>query len=101
MTAGYCVADLLAPVKEKINCHYVSLPHELLGFIYFLIFEYVFHRRIYKGAVGRTNLCQFNDPLEFFVSVAYSEYEDLFGRNEDMTETDIKLRNDYSIKFYK
>jgi hypothetical protein len=99
--SGYCVADLLQPITDKMSCHHYSVVHELLGFIYFLIFEFVYHRRVYKGAIGRSNFLQFRETIQFFVGVASCEYEDLFGKCEGMTDDEFKLKQENAVKFYK
>jgi hypothetical protein len=101
MQSGYFVTDLLAPVKDKLNCHHLSISKELLEFMYFLIFEYVHHRRVYKGAVGRSNFKQYMENIQFFVDVAKREYEDLFGIKEFMSESAVKVKHENTIKFYK
>jgi len=98
ITSGYSVGDLMAPVNTDFDFHNSTITAPLLGFMYFLLFEFVYHKQIYKGAVGRNKFPQCFDAIQFFIDVATDEYQFCFGVDDSMNAAD--QRNNI-LKFYK
>ncbi len=102
LKSGYCVGDLLATVDDEMGCHISTIPHQLLGFMYFLIFEYTYYQRIYKGATGRSMFILKKDVIQMFINIAEHECESCFGQSPDSENTAEVMRNKkFNIDFYK
>jgi hypothetical protein len=98
----YCVGDLMAPVTDEMGCHISKITPELLGFMYFLIFEYVFFQRLYKGAPGRAQFIQKKEVIQFFVDIAENECESIFAPLPDTsTPEEVESKKTLNIDFYK
>ena len=83
VTAGYNCGDLRKAVLSAADCHHKTIPSDLLGFMYFLLFEYFFKGEFYEGATGRHKFKQRRAAIAFFNDVAQAEYEDLFAEETD------------------
>jgi hypothetical protein len=102
LKSGYCVGDLLAPVHDEMGCHISTIPHQLLGFMYFLIFEFTYYQRIYKGATGRSVFILKKDVIQMFINIAEHECESCFGHSPDScTPAEVKRNKKFNIDFYK
>ena len=86
----YNCGDLRRRVELAEHCHHFTVPFELMGFIYFLLFEYVFRGACYDTATNRRKLLQRKAPIKFFTDVAEMEYEELFS-DDTVHEDDIKM----------
>lgn len=47
-----------------------------MGFVYFLLFEFVYFQRIYSGSVGRDMLGPRMGIINYFVDIAEMEWDD-------------------------
>jgi hypothetical protein len=101
ITSGYSIGDLMLPVTSDFECHHSTITSQLLGFIYFLIFEFLYHKQIYKGAPGRSLFLQRADTIQFFVDVATEEYEQCFGVTDSKSAAELLEQRTQIIKFYK
>ena len=85
--SGYAVFDLMAPVTSYSRCHHKSIPYHLMGFVYFLLFEYMYYQRIYKGADAVLILRPRLHVVQYFVDIALNEWRSL----EALTALDSSL----------
>ena len=75
-------------MESARDCHHLALPFELMGFAYFLLFEYIFRGICYDTAPKRHKLAQRKAPIQFFTEIAEMEYQDLFGDDCGTMEED-------------
>ena len=71
--SSYAVGDLNAPVKLFEQCHHHTITYQLLGFVYFLMFEFMFKRELYAGAEGKCKIPARMTAVSFFVDIASEE----------------------------
>ncbi len=92
----------MAPVTDEMGYHLSKITPELLGFMYFLIFEYVFFQRLYKGASGRAQFIQRKQVIQFFVEIAEIECESIFAPLPDTASpAEVESKKKLNIDFYK
>jgi hypothetical protein len=99
--SGYSVGDLMLPVTTDLECHHATITAQLLGFMYFLVFEFLYHKNVYKGATGRSKFPQYIDAIQFFIDVATEEYDQCFAVNNDMIAAELVKQKTNILKFYK
>ena len=93
--SGYAVFDLFFPVENYHQCHHHSISYQLMGFVYFLLFEFMFHQRVYKASMGRDALQSRMAIIDYFVDIAEKEWDDFNA------PTDPKINNEIITHFYK
>ena len=84
--SGYAVFNLLSPVLTLDDCHHNSISYQLMGFVYFLMFEFIYYQRTYTGSLGRDNLISRMAVINYFVDIADKEWDDfVVCTQEDIT----------------
>ena len=97
--SGYAVFNLFAPVLTYKQCHHHSIVYQLMGFMYFLMFEFVFYQRTYAASVGRDQLKSRMGIINYFVDIAEMEWDDFEKPIEEkMTQEN---HEEFIIAFYK
>ena len=66
-----------------------------MGFVYFLLFEFVYFQRIYSGSVGRDMLGPRMGIINYFVDIAELEWDDF---EPGMTQA---RREEFVVAFYE
>jgi hypothetical protein len=70
-----------------------------MGFVYFLLFEFVYFQRIYSGSVGRDMLASRMGIINYFVDIAEMEWDDFEKPIEPgMTQA---RREEFVVAFYE
>jgi len=69
--------------------------------MYFLVFKFLYHKNVYKGATGRSKFPQYFDAIQFFIDVATEEYDQCFGVNNDVIAAEVVKQKNNILKFFK
>ena len=83
LESGYALFNLLSPVLNLADCHHFSISYQLMGFMYFLMFEFIYYQRIYSGSVGRDQLLSRMDVINYFVDIADKEWDDFVVNTQE------------------
>ena len=93
--SDYAVFDLRMPVENFADCHHHSISYQLMGFMYFLLYEFIFHQRVYTKSMGRDALKSRMAIINYFVDIAEKEWDDFIA------PTDPKINKEIFVAFYK
>jgi hypothetical protein len=74
--SGYALFNLWSPVLTYDDCHHNSISYQMMGFMYFLMFEFMYHQRTYFGSPGRDKLLMCMPIINYFVDIAEKEWDD-------------------------
>ena len=96
--SGYALFNLLSPVLTYDDCHHNSISYQLMGFMYFLLFEFMYYQRTYSGSLGRDALVKRMAIINYFVDIADREFDDFVlaeaGKDQD-------LHDQHVVGFYE
>jgi hypothetical protein len=91
----------MATVTNDLECHNSTITPQILGFMYFFIFEFIYHKEVYKGANGRAKFPNALEPIQFFVDVATEEYQYCFGADDKTPAADLAEKKQFILQFFK
>ena len=96
--SGYAVGQLFSPVETYDRCHHKTIGVGMLGFVYFLLFEYMFKQKTYSGSPGRKLINSRREAVKYFMEVAEKECEDIACLEPGQTR---KQKREELVEFYK
>ena len=97
----FVVGDLKQDVKTFADCHCNSLAYGMLGYVYFCIFEYVYSNGVtFACHDGRIAVQNKFAKLQYFVSIANAEYNELCKKDKENTATHWEHRQEDLVRFY-
>ena len=94
------VGDLLAPVTSITEGHQMTIGYRLLGYVYFLIFEWVYYGHMFAGFTGRKLIGLRSARVLYFIKIAEQEMQDVTGKERDNTETHWQKKQEELVHFY-
>ena len=78
----------------------MTIGYRLLGYVYFLIFEWVHYGRCFPGFNGRKLIAQRHKRLLYMINIAEKELQDVTCRERDNTEAHWVRKQEELLHFY-
>ena len=94
------VGDLSAPVTTITAGHQMTIGHRLLGYVYFLIFEWAYYGHMFAGFTGRKLIGSRSARVIYFIKLAEKEMQDVTGKERDNTESHWLKKQEELVHFY-